>query len=128
MGYVIDRSGEPFVVIRFDGVVDDATFQRYLDEYDALVDAGRVYTLVFDARRADAGSSKQRRMQAEMIERRKADLQRLCAGAAFVVTSPLVRASMSVILFFSPLPFPHLVTQSYEEAEAWARERLPTTP
>lgn len=125
MGYEIDRSNEPLVVMRFDGGVDDATFRRYLDEYDALVDAGRTYALVFDARRADAGSSKQRRMQSELIDRRKADLQRLCVGGAFVVTSPLVRASMSAILFFSPLPFPHFVTQSYEEAEAWARERLP---
>ncbi|MFO0694585.1 MAG: hypothetical protein U0230_13575 [Polyangiales bacterium] len=124
MAYVVDRAREPLVVIRYEGGVDDSEFRAYLAQYEALVAAGRRYTVIFDARRASVPNAVQRRMQAQFLEARAGDLSRLCLGGAFVIASPLIRGALTAILFLTPLPFEHVVVPTLEDGERWALARL----
>lgn len=120
----IDDSQMPLVRVTYDGEITDDEFRRHLDEYAALVRRGRRYGAVFDATRAARPSATQRRMMAEFINAREAELSRVCVGGAFVIDSPLIRGAMTAILWVASMPFPHTVVSSEAEALGWVRGRL----
>lgn len=124
MGISVDRTRWPLVAIRFVGTVDDATFKRYLSEYDVLLEQNKRYGILLDALDADAPTAKQRSLQATWMKEREARLRERCVGGAFAIGSPIIRGALTAILWLQPLPFPHAVFGTTSEAERWVRTRL----
>ena len=91
--YRVDSSDMPIVRITFDGAVSDDEFRAYLDAYDAIVDEGKPYVAVFDARTAAAPPARQRRMMAKWLNDRGPAVRRVCHGGAFAITSRVIRGS-----------------------------------
>jgi len=123
----IDTSRLPVLVIRFDGAVDDAAFDRYLGESHEL-SAGRgqsdIYAMVIDSRNGGRPTPGQRHRQNEFIKNHQDDLANRCAGAAFVITSAVGRGVLTALLWVQPMPYEHVVVGTLDEAEAWCRKRL----
>ena len=122
--YRVDSSDMPIVRITFDGAVSDDEFRAYLDAYDAIVDEGKPYVAVFDARTAAAPPARQRRMMAKWLNDRGPAVRRVCHGGAFAITSRVIRGALTAILWLAPLPFEHTVVGTIEEAEDWVARRL----
>ncbi|MBX3245637.1 MAG: hypothetical protein KF901_00500 [Myxococcales bacterium] len=125
--FTVDSEAWPLVRVTYVGAVDDAAFERYLDEQAALLDRRAPYVILFDARRSGMPSAKQRQRMAEYMRDRNAEIARYCKKGVFVISSPLIRGALTAILWLQPLPFPHDVVATLDEAErilAVERERL----
>jgi hypothetical protein len=117
----------PLVRVTYVDTVDDARFEAYVAEQAGLLDRKEPYVILFDARASGMPSAKQRQRMAEYMREREAELRRLCKRGVFVISSPLIRGALTAILWLQPLPFPHEVVSSMEDAErilASERRRL----
>jgi hypothetical protein len=124
MPITIDKSAAPLIVIRFDGPVDDTAFDRYLAAHLAILANERRYGIAYDAMAAAVPTARQRTVQAQWMREHALALRHYCVAAAFAIGSPLVRGSLTAILWIFPAPFPHTVVGSVVEAEQWVRARL----
>ncbi len=121
----VDVSRLPLVVLRFEGSPSDEEFSRYLDQVAREVFAlDRPHGMVVDAARLTSMSAKQRRMQAEWMEKHDATVRRNSVGNALVITSPIIRGALTAILWIRPMPGDHVVVSTYGEAERWIVEKL----
>jgi hypothetical protein len=121
----VDHSRLPLVVIRFEGAPSDDEFVRYLDDVAREVFAlDRPHGMVIDAARMTSMSAKQRRMQADWMEKHDASVRRNSVGNAMVITSPLIRGALTAILWIRPMPGEHVVVSTFAEAERWIIEKL----
>jgi hypothetical protein len=119
-----DERRWPLVRITFRGNASDDEFDGYLARMTQLVSRGQKIATLLDARGTGAVSPVQRKKQAEWQKRHADALRRNVVGTAFVIDSSLVRGALTAILWLSPLPQPHHVTATPEEAERWARHQL----
>lgn len=113
----VDTAAWPLVRVTYVGTVDDAHFERYLDAQAGLLERKEPYVIVFDARESGMPSAKQRQRMATFTRERQADISRRCRRGVFVISSPLIRGALTAILWLQPLPFPHDVVATIEEAE-----------
>ncbi len=123
----IDTSRPSLVVIRFDGVVDDEAFDRYLkDIHEIGQRRGRAdfYALIIDGRGGGRPTPAQRHRQTEFIKLHHEVLTARCVGAAFVITSAVARGVLTALLWVQPLPYEHVVVGSVDDAENWCGHRL----
>jgi hypothetical protein len=51
-------------------------------------------------------------------------LRKYCRGAAYVMTSPLLRFVTMTLFLVVPLPMPYAVCKDVAEATAWARKQV----
>lgn len=107
-----------------EGEVDDETFRRYLGAYGELLRTSGDYVVLVDLRRAGTSRARQRSMQAAMLREHADVIARHCRGAAFVVDSTLVRASLSVVLWLQRIRYPYVVVADRDEAERWLTGRV----
>jgi hypothetical protein len=114
----------PILEVTYVGTIDDATFQRYLDDLASVLSVRQPYVLLADATRSGAPTAKQRRMQADLIREHFAGFERYCAGAAFVIESALIRGALTAILWAQKLPYEHTVVGTREDALAWLTPRV----
>lgn len=117
----VDVSAWPFVRVTYVGTVDDAAFERYVQEQAALLKRKERYVILFDARRSGMPSAKQRQRMASYMRSHQDELRRFCRRGAFVIDSPLVRGALTAILWLQPLPFEHEVFADIEAAEGFLR-------
>ncbi len=123
----IDSSRPPLLVIRFEGVVDDVAFDRYLSDIHELGErrsAGERYAMIIDGRGGGRPTPAQRHRQTEFIKTHSRDLAARCAGAAFVITSAVGRGVLTALLWVQPMPYEHVVVSTMLEAEDWCNKRL----
>jgi hypothetical protein len=121
----VDDTRHPLVVVTFEGDLTDAELAHYLAEKESRVLARRrLSATVVDATNVRSVTARQRRMQAEWIEKHEETLARYSVGSAFVITSSLVQGTLTAILWLKPMPTPHVVVGTFAEAEAWCREKL----
>lgn len=125
-GITVDPSRAPLLFVRFDGVVDDEAFARYLEQVRAFVARGVRYAVVLDATTAGVPTASQRRLQTDQMRNDFTRIQSLCVGGAFVIPSPLVRGGLTAMLWVQPLPFPHKLVADLPSAEAWCQTQLAT--
>ncbi len=123
IGYEIDDSRFPLVVVRFVGLLTDEDFRAYLERAEAVRSRGP-NAAILDATHAGYLPARQRRMQAEWMKRHREMLRRNSLGSAFVVPSPLIRGVLTAILWIADMPGPHVVVETYAEAEEWVRAKL----
>ncbi len=125
MGYQIDVSRHPLVVITFVGATSEDDFDRYLEEMQRLVLSRRERNVtIIDGSRSERTTPLQRRKQADWMRTNDDMLRRYSLGTAFVISSPVVRGVLTAILWVSPMSAPHTVVATYEEAERWANAQL----
>lgn len=106
------------------GRVEDEDYAAHLDAYLAILETRQRFGVIVDARRAMPLPSSQRRMQSAFLDRHRDTFAAHCAGEVFVIDGPLVRAALKAVLFFSPLPHPHAVVGTVEDAELVAVQLL----
>lgn len=123
-------------------------FQAYLDAM--LADMRRSDAtsriIIQDSRFAPGLDAQQRRMKADWIKEHEDLLRQRAMAIVFVYSSTLLRGMMTAILWLSPLPMPHFVCPTLEDAldvceqilkergypmprgvrEAWLAGRIPT--
>lgn len=123
-----DQREFPLVVVRFAPNVTDDGLGAYLARLTANLDRaereGRMMGLLFDATRSGMLNATQRRRQADWTRDYFIRSRRWCVGFAFVIHSKVIRGLLEAILWLSPLPSPHVVVSSEEEARAWLLDRL----
>jgi hypothetical protein len=114
----------PIFEVTYVGTVDDATFQRYLDDLVSVLSMRQPYVLLADATRSGAPTAKQRRMQADLIREHEAAFALYCNGAAFVIESALIRGALTAILWAQKLPYEHTVVSTRQDGLAWLATKL----
>ncbi len=122
----LDFGTLPIFEISYVGTVDDATFQRYLDDLVSVLSMRQPYVLLADATGSGAPTAKQRRMQADLIREHEAGFARYCSGAAFVIESALIRGALTAILWAQKLPYDHTVVRTRQEGLVWLKAKLAT--
>lgn len=119
-----DERRWPLVRVTFRGTAADDVFDAYLARMSALVRRGERIATVLDARRAGGTPAVQRRKQAAWQAHHADELRKNVVGTAFVIDLPIIRGVLTAILWLSPLPQPHVVVATLDEADRWALERL----
>jgi hypothetical protein len=119
-GFSFDESRRPLVMVRLWGALSDDRFRAYLARYDALMDRGHPVVVLIDARTVAPAPATQRKMQADWLAIRATRVKELLMGMAFVITSPIVRALITAVFWWKPLPCPYVVTATIAEALSWA--------
>ncbi len=122
----IDMSFMPIFMVVHEGQLTDQEFADYLAETERSLygPESRKRVLIQDARNAGQSPPTQRKMQAEWLKKHEARLRNIALGTAFVIDSALVRGILTAILWLQPLPMPHEVCGTIEEALDWADKRL----
>ena len=82
------------------------------------------FLLLVDLSRVGLVPIEQRWRQVEWLEEHECALRERVVGTAIIVASPIVRLSLSAILFFKPMPTPLATFAHLAAAETWAAERL----
>lgn len=113
----VDSSEWPLVRVTYVDTVDDKAFDAYVAQQVEVLDRREPYVILFDARRSGIPTARQRQKIAQFTKDREHDLKRYCKKGVFVIPNPLVRGALTAILWLQPLPFPHDVVASIEEAE-----------
>ena len=116
----IDDSLWPLRLVRFVGVATPQQFEQYLVDSAAALRRGERFVSIFDLTHGGVATPEHRQRQATWLQEYSSLLRELSLGVAFVVTSPLIRLSLSAIFYFQPLPTPYVVTSRFSEAALWA--------
>lgn len=120
----VDDSQWPLVTMRLEGEMGDELAQAHIAAVRSLLDRNHRFALIRIPNVNRPPNAGQRRMMVEHLTTDRARLARLCVGAAFVITSPVVRGGLTAILWVAPMPHPHIIVGAQAEAEAWCRQRI----
>lgn len=121
----VDATRGSIVVTSFIGAISDAELTEYHDTTLALIRARRAPTVtIIDASQSVISSAGQRKLQAEWMRENQHLLAQFTVGIAFVIRSAIIRGAVQAVLWLQPLPMPHAVVTSLEQAEVWAEEML----
>jgi hypothetical protein len=121
---VVSTERWPLVHVTFRGHTDGAIFERYLDD---LTKAIRLHqgprAIIMDASECGYVSAAMRKRQAEWMRDNDAETRHFTAGIAFVLPSPLLRGTLTAILWVQPLNCPYAVVKDAQAAlkrcQAW---------
>lgn len=120
----LDDTRDPLIVARFGSDWTADEFDGYLAWHTAHLRRRRRFAIVVDATAARSPDAVERRKQAALLREHEALLRQHCAGAAFVISSAIVRGTLTAIQWLQPPVYESIVLPTYAEAEAWARARL----
>lgn len=119
-----DDSLWPLLISRFKGAVTDAQHEAFLAQSASFLQRGELYVIVTDMSQYAMPPAAHRQRQAEWLKEHE---QGLCAhllGCALVVTSPLVRLTLSAVFHLQPMPTPYVVVPDVASGVKWAADRL----
>lgn len=122
----------PIVVVTYHGAASDAQYSEHLDELTAAVGQvvegeGRI-AMVLDATAWLKSSAVQRQMQAQWLKKNLRVLARHGGHTALALSSGVVRAGLTGVLWLVRLPDRYTVCATREDALQWARARLQPVP
>jgi hypothetical protein len=125
MGQVIfDERDKPLMRMTYQGVPDEAEWQRHIDVMSEWARRGEVYAVLIDAREVGRIPPVQRRGIMDWIKRDTPHLEAHCAGGAMIFASPLQQGLWTAISWVTPAPIPVKIFRDVPTAEAWLREQL----
>lgn len=107
---------------------NDDEHMQHLQELHDIMEAGKpnqVYrwVVINDLTTPVFGSPMHRRRQAEWMIAHDDEIRHRTSGIAFVMTSSLVRTTLTAVFWLAPLPAPHGIFATCAEALAWAKAR-----
>lgn len=114
----------PLLYIESVGVPADTAFAQFLRDYKRQLDRRAPFAVVLDARKSGNTPASQRNAMTNWMRENSGMLSTYCLGVAFAIDSVLVRMILREMLLVQPMPMPHVVFATVEEAERWCRERL----
>lgn len=120
----IDDSRWPLRLERFVGTPTLRQYEDYLEECSAALRRGEKYITITDLSRGGIPTPEQRQRQVLWLQEYESRMRELLLGVAFVITSPLVRLSLSTVMHLKPMPVPYFITHREVDAVAWAGARL----
>ena len=124
----IDDTHFPLIYVGYPKPFVDADWKIVCTKLDALLDRGRPFGWINDARTPYFPNARQRSMLAEQHKARAADYRRLVPAVAVVSTSALVRGIVVAVEWIHPAPFPHKTFANIADAEAYLRQALNMPP
>jgi hypothetical protein len=119
-----DDSLWPLLVVRFAGTPTDEQFGEYLARRQAYLDRKQKHVLIYDTVRFQVLTHEQRQRQIDWIKARADTMKQLSLGSALIITSPVARMTLSIVLHFSQAATPYHAARSLPEAASWAASRL----
>ncbi|MEZ4340515.1 MAG: hypothetical protein R3B82_28170 [Sandaracinaceae bacterium] len=130
MGTWLDSSRDPLHVMRFPA-------QYAYEELDRELTAMREYfvarerqdrqlwiTLLVDLSAVETSEARNRKRIADTMTRLVPIMQRCCAGQAYVVSRPIIRAALTATMWLRSPPWPVRVFASRADADPWLAECL----
>lgn len=120
----LDDTLWPLLIARFTGTHPPDEFEEYLEKTASYFCKREPMVMLLDAREAAAVPPAQRQRQADWLRQHDVLLRHFNVGSVFVITSPVVRLSLNVILALRPLPTPHAVVTTMEAGISWASDRF----
>jgi hypothetical protein len=120
----VDDSHWPLVLFRFSGQVSMAELEAYLARQDQLLGRQQMTGSLVLTDNLKMWETAVLRRQADWIKHNVESLRRYSVGAALIIHSPIVRGMLKAILWIQPMPQPHVVTDSVDQALAWLRSRF----
>ena len=122
----VEQDYLPVIRVAHNGATSDEDFERHLKTLrDSMyaANAGQ-RLLVIDATHSAATPATQRRMQADWMKEHADRIRKYTVGVAFVIPSGLIRGMLTAIFWIQPLPSPHEVCSTLEQALAWGDIQL----
>jgi hypothetical protein len=120
----IDEKHWPLIVFRFSGSVSLSQLEEYLARQDKMLARKQTMAALVLTENLKVWDSATMRRQADWMKANVAEVKKYNVGAALVIDSPLVRGMLKAVLWMQPMPQPHHVTGSVEEALHWVLARL----
>ncbi len=122
--FCFDDSQWPLLVVRLTGEPSSLAFENYLSRSTQYLQRQERHVCVFDVSALQILSSEQRQRQVEWLKANAALMRQTLLGVVYVVTSPVIRLTMSVIFHFEAPNVPYAIRPSLDAAGAWASMRL----
>jgi hypothetical protein len=122
--FAFDDSLWPLLGVRLTGEPSRQEFEAFLDRSTQYLQRGAPHVCIFDLSALWLLSSEQRQRHALWLEKHAALMRQTLLGLAYVVTSPTVVLTMSVIFHFRPPPVPYTLVSRLDSARAWAAWHL----
>jgi len=119
-----DASLWPLVLLRLEGTMSDQQLDAFFAHGHATLLRRERYVSIFDLSRLTLPSPEQRQQQARWMKEHESLLREFLLGTAFVVTSPFVRMTLSLLFHLTPTPAPYVVVPSVDSGIVWAAARL----
>ncbi len=127
MGRVlVDSSRWPLLQVTLPENQTDAELQAYLDELGEYRDRHEAYAVVVHLDASAGFSARQRRMQAEYIERGLQWSRKYLKGLAFVTQSSVRRGMLTAIFWIQKPESPYRIFSDADEALRWASAQIQT--
>jgi hypothetical protein len=120
----VDTERWPLVVYRFANEVTLTQLEAYLARQEELLlrrQPSASLVIVESLRMWEPVVVKR---QAAWIRDHQDELRRASLGVALVLTSPVARGILKAVLWMQPMPQPHKVCATIEEALDWVRGRF----
>lgn len=108
----------------YQGLCDDAEWQRHIGQMSQWARRGDLYAVVIDAREVGRVPATQRRGIIEWIQNDRQHLKANCAGGALIFTSALQQGLWTAISWVAPSPIPVKIFREVPSAEVWLRGQL----
>jgi len=125
MGRVtFDETDKPLMRMTYQGLCDDAEWQRHVDQMSEWARRGDHYAVVIDAREVGRVPATQRKAIVDWINRDRQHLKTNCAGGALIFSSPIQQGLWTAIAWVTPTPIPVKIFRDIPSAEAWLRGLL----
>jgi nitrogen-specific signal transduction histidine kinase len=123
-GITFDDSLWPLLVVRFSGTPTNQQFEEYLAKRGAYLARRQKHALIYDTASFRVLTNEQRQRQIDWLKERAALMKETSLGSALVITSPIVRLTLSIVLQFSQAGTAYHTARSLPEAAGWAAARL----
>ena len=121
---LFDDSRWPLLQVRLPGTLSTAAYEACLATLSRYFERGERFVIISDLRRVGMVPLDQRWRQVEWFEEYDQQVRDYVIGVAHIITSPLVRLSVSAIMYFKRVPLPLVIVADWNSAETWALERL----